>query len=89
MKYQGDILNFYDFIQVFVLTTNHHIKVNRKAMIEKLIQSHPTSHSAEKQNKINSYLSYVPLTQSLSNELPTNMPFLHRSRLVKITGGKK
>ena len=25
MKFQGDILNFYDFIQVFVLTTNHHL----------------------------------------------------------------
>ena len=26
MKFQGDILNFYDFIQVFVFTTNHHLK---------------------------------------------------------------
>ena len=25
MKFQGDILNFYDFIQVFVFTTNHHL----------------------------------------------------------------
>ena len=26
MKFQGDILNFCDFIQVFVFTTNHHLK---------------------------------------------------------------
>ena len=25
VKFQGDMLNFYDFIQVFVFTTNHHI----------------------------------------------------------------
>ena len=25
MKFQGDILNFCDFIQVFVFTTNHHL----------------------------------------------------------------
>ena len=27
MKFQGDILNFCDFIQVFVFTTNHHLKI--------------------------------------------------------------
>ena len=26
MKFQGDILNFCDFIQVFVSTINHHLK---------------------------------------------------------------
>ena len=26
MKFQGDTLNFYDFIKVFVFTTNHHLK---------------------------------------------------------------
>ena len=26
-KFQGDMLNFYDFIQVFVFTTNHHLKI--------------------------------------------------------------
>ena len=26
MKFQGNIFNFYDFIQVFVFTTNHHLK---------------------------------------------------------------
>ena len=25
MKFQGDILNFCDFIQVFVFTSNHHL----------------------------------------------------------------
>ena len=28
VKFQGDVLNFYDFIQVFVFTTNHHLKQN-------------------------------------------------------------
>ena len=27
VKFQGDMLNFYDFIQVFVFTRNHHLKV--------------------------------------------------------------
>ena len=27
MKFQGDMLNFCDFIQVFVFTTNHHLKL--------------------------------------------------------------
>ena len=26
VKFQGDTLNFYDFIQVYVFTTNHHLK---------------------------------------------------------------
>ena len=26
VKFQGDMLNFYDFIQVYVFTTNHHLK---------------------------------------------------------------
>ena len=26
VKFQGDILNFCDFIQVFVFTSNHHLK---------------------------------------------------------------
>ena len=26
VKFQGDMLNFYDFIRVFVFTTNHHLK---------------------------------------------------------------
>ena len=28
-KFQGDVLNFYDFIQVFVFTTNHHLNTQR------------------------------------------------------------
>ena len=27
VKFQGDILNFCDFIQVYVFTRNHHLKV--------------------------------------------------------------
>ena len=26
VKFEGDMLNFCDFIQVFVFTTNHHLK---------------------------------------------------------------
>ena len=29
VKFQGDMSNFYDFIQVFVFTTNHHLKTAR------------------------------------------------------------
>ena len=29
VKFQGDMLNFYDFTQVFVFTTNHHLKANQ------------------------------------------------------------
>ena len=28
VKFQGDMLNFCDFIQVFVFTRNHHLKVS-------------------------------------------------------------
>ena len=28
VKFQGDMLNFYDFIQVFVFTTNHHLNIH-------------------------------------------------------------
>ena len=27
VKFQGDMLNFCDFIQVFVFTTNHHLNI--------------------------------------------------------------
>ena len=27
VKFQGDMLNFCDFIQVFVFTRNHHLKI--------------------------------------------------------------
>ena len=27
VKFQGDMLTFYDFIQVYVFTTNHHLNV--------------------------------------------------------------
>ena len=29
VKFQGDILNFCDFIQVFVFTRNHHLNISR------------------------------------------------------------
>ena len=29
VKFQGDMLNFCDFIQVFVFTPNHHLKISR------------------------------------------------------------
>ena len=33
MKFQGDILIFYDFIQVFVFTSNHHLNGHQLPMI--------------------------------------------------------
>ena len=37
VKFQGDMLNYCDFIQVFVFTTNHHLKaVFHSAVLEKL-----------------------------------------------------
>ena len=30
VKFQGDMLIFYDFIQVFVFTTNHHLNLFQK-----------------------------------------------------------
>ena len=30
VKFQGDMLNFCDFIQVFVFTTNHHLKTDKR-----------------------------------------------------------
>ena len=31
VKFQGDMLNFCDFIQVFVFTRNHHLKLSKFA----------------------------------------------------------
>ena len=33
VKFQGDILNFCDFIQVFVFTSNHHLNSRRLLFI--------------------------------------------------------
>ena len=40
MKFQGDMLNFCDFIQVFVFTPNHHLKTD---MLEKSIEPNQTA----------------------------------------------
>ena len=32
VKFQGDMLNFCDFIQVFVFTRNHHLKIVGKLL---------------------------------------------------------
>ena len=34
VKFQGDMLNFCDFIQVFVFTRNHHLKPPKMKIIE-------------------------------------------------------
>ena len=44
VKFQGDMLNFCDFFQVFVFTTNHHLNcfgiiIDLEANDQKLIQS--------------------------------------------------
>ena len=33
VKFQGDMLNFCDFIQVFVFTRNHHLNIRKQEMI--------------------------------------------------------
>ena len=33
VKFQGDMLNFCDFIQVYVFTTNHHLKQRRARLV--------------------------------------------------------
>ena len=38
VKFQGDMLNFYDFIQVFVFTTNHHLNLFSKSSTQRLFQ---------------------------------------------------
>ena len=44
VKFQGDMLNFCDFIQVFVFTTNHHLnlvsKINRPVTTTQSILGH-------------------------------------------------
>ena len=37
VKFQGDTLNFYGFIQVFVFTTNHHLKSLTSFSLSKVI----------------------------------------------------
>ena len=58
VKFQGDMLNFYDFIQVFVFTTNHHLKVLA------IIYSNSFSHCKGDQKKtvaISQMFSHVQL----------------------------
>ena len=39
VKFQGDMLNFCDFIQVYVFTTNHHLKHEEKVYQYQPIQT--------------------------------------------------
>ena len=39
VKFQGDMLNFCDFIQVFVFTTNHHLNVCSAILVDYAIYS--------------------------------------------------
>ena len=41
MKFQGDMLNYCDFIQVFVFTSYHHLKI-----LSRLYSAHFPSHFA-------------------------------------------
>ena len=41
MKFQGDMLNFCDFIQVFVFTPNHHLNGKNKKKIYFFFQKIP------------------------------------------------
>ena len=56
VKFQGDMLNFCDFIQVFVFTTNYHLKA--------IIYSNSFSHYKVEQKKtvaISQMFSHVQL----------------------------
>ena len=44
VKFQGDMLNFCDFIQVYVFTRNHHLKV---VIITNLEQKQKSAQNAE------------------------------------------
>ena len=51
VKFQGDMLNFYDFIQVFVFTTNHHLNMKRLKMawqFQNLINDNRTAYNISK-----------------------------------------
>ena len=38
VKFQGDMLNFYDFIQVFMFTTNHHLNFSEFLFLSRLLE---------------------------------------------------
>ena len=40
VKFQGDMLNFCDFIQVFVFTRNHHLNSNKGPSSNKCLLPH-------------------------------------------------
>ena len=42
VKFQGDMLNFCDFIQVYVLTTYHHLNLCNKLLERKLLMHEQT-----------------------------------------------
>ena len=42
VKFQGDMLNFYDFIQVFVFTRNHHLNTCNRLLSSKTGMNHKT-----------------------------------------------
>ena len=37
VKFQGDMLNIYDFIQVFIFITNHHLKDKYSCILGEII----------------------------------------------------
>ena len=39
VKFQGDMLNFCDFIQVFVFTRNHHLKMNIFSLRKRIVET--------------------------------------------------
>ena len=48
VKFQGDMLNFYDFIQVFVFTTNHHLNQYFVHILSPVTDSCPSSISGRR-----------------------------------------
>ena len=64
VKFQGDMLNFCDFIQVFVFTTNHHLKKhNNKEKNRRAIKSN-----------MNTYQNMSKEWEKTENEKKTSFP---------------
>ena len=58
VKFQGDMLNFCDFIQVFIFTRNHHLKIHKA----------PITTAADNIHKIFFYCFSEKIRLDVSNE---------------------
>ena len=70
VKFQGDMLNFCDFIQVFVFTKNHHLKNTFSSLYRLKILSHG-GQTVENKRKITS--CKVKVTLNLKNDCSSGL----------------